>query len=518
MQQAPLSILVLGGGAAGWLTAAVLAAEHSRSRGGHCDITLVESPDVPTVGVGEGTWPSMRETLRRIGLSEQRLFADCDASFKQGSLFTSWRSESMSDRYYHPFSLPHGYFELDLATTAGLQNYAHAVTPQAAICDASLAPKQLSTPEYAGVLNYGYHFDAGKFGQCLRDHCVTQLGVRHLQAEVERVEGERDGSIAALYTRDGRRLSADLFVDCSGSKGLIIGEHLGVPWESKTSVLFNDRALAVQVPHDSPDAPIASVTRSTARANGWIWDIGLPTRRGMGYVYASDFVDDAAAEVDFRRFLEEEVAVPNAQELAIRQLRFAPGHRSVFWQGNCVAVGMAAGFIEPLEASALALIEQSAALIRDLLPAQTGQMELAAKRFNRQMLAHWEHIIEFLKLHYVLSKRTDSDYWLAHREAGSVPETLWENLALWQHRAPARQDFPQAQPLFPPASYRYVLNGMGHPCDFVRAPRADHNADRAQALLSEVQQQVARYRQGLPGNRELITQLLAGTQSPVRAG
>lgn len=520
MQQAPLSILVLGGGAAGWLTAAVLAAEHGRACGGDCEILLVESPNIPTIGVGEGTWPSMRETLRRIGLPERRLFAECEAAFKQGSLFSSWHSEREGDRYYHPFSLPQGYFELDLAPHCGAEGYAHGVTPQASICDANLAPKQLATPDYAGVLNYGYHFDAAKFGHCLRDHCVAQLGVRHLQAEVERVEGAADGSVAALVTRDGQRLAADLFVDCSGSAGVIINGHLGIPWVSRAPVLFNDRALAVQVPHPTPAAPIASVTRSTARANGWIWDIGLPTRRGMGYVYASDFIDDAAAEADFRRFLSQEFPEKQCEALQIRQLRFAPGHRAQLWAANCVAVGMAGGFIEPLEASALALIEQSAGLIRDLLPARAGRepMAMAAKGYNRQMLAHWDQIVEFLKLHYVLSARDDSDYWRAHRQPQSVPDSLRENLALWRHRSPARQDFPQAQPLFPPASYRYVLNGMGHICDHSRGPRADRNPQRAGALLAEVRQQLASYRQGLPGNRQLIEQLAARAQPRVQAG
>lgn len=513
MKQAPLSILVLGGGAAGWLTAAVLAAEHGRARGGQCDIVLVESPNIPTVGVGEGTWPSMRETLRRIGLSEKRLFAECEASFKQGSLFSSWRSAEPADRYYHPFTLPHGYFEQDLARFSGADGYAYAVTPQAAICDAKLAPKQLATPDYAGVLNYGYHFDAARFGLCLRDHCTQHLGVRHLQADIAAVEAAADGSVAALKTSDGERLSADLYVDCSGSAALIIGEYLQVPWIDKSSVLFNDRALAVQIPHATPEAPIASVTRASARANGWIWDIGLPTRRGMGYVYSSQFADAETVEADLRRFLDSELSAEKIAALEIRQLRFSPGHRAAMWQGNCVAVGMSAGFIEPLEASALALIEQGAGLIRDLLPAHSGQMHMAAKRYNRQMLEHWGNIIDFLKLHYVLSARTDSDYWRAHRQQETVPESLRENLSLWRHRAPARQDFPQAQPLFPPASYRYVLNGMGYECDWVRAPRKDSDARRADALMAEVRKQLASYRQGLPGNRQLISQLIAGGRS-----
>ena len=515
MNQAPLSILILGGGAAGWLTAAVLAAEHGRASGGPCDITLVESPDIPTIGVGEGTWPSMRETLRRIGLSESRLFAECEASFKQGSLFSRWRSGKAEDRYYHPFSLPHGYFEQDLAPFSRDAGYAYGVTPQADICDEHLAPKQLATPEYAGVLNYGYHFDAVKFGLCLRDHCVNQLGVHHIPATVLSVDSAEDGRIVALVTDAGERLPGDLFVDCSGSAAKLIGEHLQVPWVDRSSVLFNDRALAVQVPHPSPDAPIASVTRATAQSNGWVWDIGLPTRRGMGYVYSSRFTDTDQVAAEFRQFLDSELPSGRAAELNFRELQFTPGHRAEMWRGNCVAVGMAAGFIEPLEASALALVEQSAGLIRDFLPAHAGHMDLAAKRFNHQMSAHWDNIIDFLKLHYVLSEREDSAYWRAHRQPESMSESLSENLKLWRHRAPAKQDFPQSQPLFPPASYRFVLNGMGYTCDWARAPRKDKDEARAYALMAEVEKQLASYRHGLPDNRQLIEALVARTEPGV---
>ncbi|WP_105103017.1 tryptophan halogenase family protein [Microbulbifer pacificus] len=514
MQQAPLSILILGGGAAGWLTAAVIAAEHGRAQGGQCEIALVESPDIPTIGVGEGTWPSMRETLRRIGLSEHRLFNECEASFKQGSLFSAWRTADPKDSYYHPFSLPHGYFEQDLAYFAS-ENYAYAVTPQAAISDMYLAPKQLATPEYAGVLNYGYHFDAVKFGILLRDHCTRTLGVHHISSRIASIEGN-GGRVTALVSESEERLTADLFVDCSGSAAMIIGDFLKVPWIDRSDVLFNDRALAVQIPHPSPDAPIASVTRSTARSNGWIWDIGLPSRRGMGYVYSSQFISASEVEADFRQFLTSSGAVDTNVQLNFRELQFAPGYRSAMWQGNCVAVGMAAGFIEPLEASALALIEQGAGLIRDFLPANSGQMTIAEKRFNKQMLAHWESIIDFLKLHYVLSQRTDSEYWLAHRREESSTDSLLENLTIWRHRAPAKQDFPQALPLFPPASYRFVLHGMGYACDLARAPRKDRDKVRSKILLDEVQKQLASYRLGLPENRVLLRQLTSRNRTGVQ--
>ncbi|WOX06886.1 tryptophan halogenase family protein [Microbulbifer pacificus] len=514
MNPAPFSILILGGGAAGWLTAAILAAEHGRASGGQCDIVVVESPGIPTVGVGEGTWPSMRETLRRIGLEEKQLFTDCEASFKQGSLFVGWRTPAEEDAYYHPFSLPHGYFEQDLAhhsaDRSADRKYAYAVSPQPTICDANLAPKQLQTPEYAGVLNYGYHFDAVKFGVCLRDHCTSRLGVTYLPAEVTEVELACDGSIAALKTDAGERLAADLFIDCSGARGLLIDKYLKVPFIDQSSVLFNDRAMAVQIPYDSPDAPIASVTRSTARSHGWIWDIGLPTRRGMGYVYSSRFSDAETVRRNFDEFLRPYLSENQLADLQVRELEFFPGYRSEMWKSNCVAVGMSAGFIEPLEASALALIEHAAGIIRDLLPARVEHMAFSAKRYNRQMLRHWSDIIDFLKLHYVLSQRSDSEYWTEHRDAASIPESLQENLELWRHRSPAKQDFPLAQALFPAASYRYVLNGMGYGCDWARAPRKDRDDNRASVLQEEVKKQAEMYRRGLVGNRQLISQLIAG--------
>lgn len=500
-------ILVLGGGAAGWLTASILAAEHGKTSGGHCQIVLIEAPDIPTVGVGEGTWPSMRETLRRIGLDEQRLFSDCDAAFKQGSLFCGWASGDNADRYYHPFSMPQGYFELDLGQHVEGQPYAYAVSPQPAVCDRALAPKQLATPDYAGVLNYAYHFDAVKFGACLREHATGHLAVEYHRATITEVRADAQGNIASLHSDDGRAFHADLFVDCSGQAARLIGQHYQVPWQDKQSILFNNRALAAQLPYAEPDAPIASVTCATARANGWIWDIGLPARRGLGYVYADEFVSAAEAEADFRQHLAGLCGHAAARELAIRSLQFQPGFRQIFWTRNCVAVGMAAGFIEPLEASALALIEQSAALIRDFLPVTCDAMALAASRYNQRMRGHWDHIIAFLKLHYVLSKRDDSAYWRAHRESGSVPDNLRDNLQIWRHRAPNQRDFEQAQLLFPAASYRFVLHGMGFECDYRRSAVADRNSARAHQLMAGCHQQTASFLAGLPANRQLLAAL-----------
>jgi tryptophan 7-halogenase len=497
-------VVILGGGSAGWLTAGVLAAEYGDS----LSVTVIESPDVPTIGVGEGTWPTMRDTLRRIGLSESQFLRECDASFKQGSKFIAWHSGRDDESYYHPFSLPLHYFDLDPAALwqagGGVQSYGEFSGAQPAVCDLNLAPKQAGTPDYAAVLNYGYHLDAGKFGELLRKHCVDKLGVRHVRDHVNDVVSAAEGSIEALNCQQNGPISGDLFVDCSGSASMLLGKHFDVGFESRSSVLFNDRALAVQVPYSEPGQPIASVTLSTARSAGWIWDIGLPTRRGIGYVYSSSHSSDEQAEVELREYLTPLMGASAAHSADLRQLRFSPGHRSTFWHKNCVAVGMSSGFIEPLEASALAMVEQSAAMIRDNLPADHSLMAAAARRFNDGFRYRWDRIIDFLKLHYVLSDRQDSDYWNDHRDPGSIPEHLQELLLWWRHKTPSRHDFPQAEEIFTAASYQYVLYGMGFKTQYPHAIFGGDVGERLGKYNNEISQQVGRLTGGLPGNRELL--------------
>lgn len=497
-------IVVLGGGSAGWLTAATLAAELGGGAPGALQIALIESPDVPSIGVGEGTWPTMRATLHRIGLSEVELVRECDAAFKQGSRFDGWLQGGAADRYYHPFTLPHGFGDMDLAGT-WLQGdrdrpFAASVSPQPDLCDAQLAPKQTTTPEYGGVMNYGYHFDAVKLGRLLQRHATTRLGVRHVVDHFTAVRPHENGDIAALATRVHGDIEGDLFVDCSGLASLLLGQHYGVAFRSEQGVLFNDRALAVQVPHADARAPLASATVSTAHAQGWTWDIGLPARRGIGLVYSSSHTDDAAAERALLSHLQGQGL--KLDDAAPRRLQFNPGYRQQFWHRNCVAVGLAAGFIEPLEASALALVELSAAFLRDEMPASRADMDLVARRFNEAFAYRWARVIDFLKLHYVLSRRDDADYWRDHRSAASQPESLRELLQLWAHRLPSRNDFYRVEEVFPAASYQYVLCGM----QFKPAVRAlrDHRLAQARAGLNDVTTITRRLLGGLPRHRELI--------------
>lgn len=497
-------IVVLGGGSAGWLTAAILAAELGGDGPDTLQITLIESPDVPSIGVGEGTWPTMRATLHRIGLSEVDLVRECDAAFKQGSCFDGWLHGGAGDRYYHPFTLPHGQGEVDLAG-AWLQggvdmSFAEAVGAQPHLCSAHLAPKQTTTPDFGGVMNYGYHFDAVKLGHLLQRHATTVLGVRHVVDHFTAVRSHENGDIAALTTREHGDLEGDLFIDCSGLASLLLGQHFGIPFRSEKGVLFNDSALAVQVPHADARAPLASATVATAHAQGWTWDIGLPTRRGIGLVYSSSHTDDAAAERALLGYLQRS-GLQHA-ELTPRRLRFSPGYREQFWHRNCVAVGLAAGFIEPLEASALALVELSAAFIRDEMPANRADMALVANRFNDAFAYRWSRIIDFLKLHYVLSRRDDADYWHDHRSAATQPESLRDLLQLWQHRVPSRNDFYRVEEVFPAASYQYVLYGMQFK-PVLRALRAEQLA-KAEGSIQDVAKITRRLLGALPRHRDLI--------------
>lgn len=498
-------VVVLGGGSAGWLTAALLAAVHG---GGGLRITLVESNEAPPIGVGEGTWPSMRDTLRRIGLSETDFVRRCNVAFKQGSRFDGWARGDATDRYYHPFMLPVGHGDVDLvpawlAAPDG-RAFADLASPSRQVCDAGRAPKQAETPEFAAVANYAYHFDAGLFGQMLREHAIAHLGVHHLVDHVDAVLSHDNGDIAALHTREHGRLEADLFIDCSGLASRLIGQHFGVALKSERGVLFNDAALAVQVPYARPDAPLASTTIATAWAKGWIWDIGLPTRRGVGAVYSREHASDDEAQAALQAYLYATGAP--AERPAPRPIRFEPGYRERFWVRNCVAIGLASGFIEPLEASALALVELSAARLCDELPLARASMDAVARRFNEDFGYRWARVIDFLKLHYALSQRDDSSYWRAHRDPATWPERLRELLPMWKLRAPARHDFGRIDEVFPAASYQYILYGMGFRPDALPTPAATLQAGRA--CFEEAARQARRFVPALPSHRGLIDHIL----------
>lgn len=507
-------IIIVGGGTAGWLTAAILASRYKNSQSSGLpdetcvEITLIESPDVQTVGVGEGTWPSMRSTLQSIGISESDFIRSCDVSLKQGTRFNGWLAGGQ-EYYYHPFSLPAGFGKINLVDywqpVREEISFAEAVTSQARVCDMSLSAKKISVPEFAFNLNYGYHLDAGKFAKLLKTHCCLELGVGHVVDHVTCVSNDDDGYIQSLGCKETGTIKGDLFVDCTGFTARIIGDHYSVPVQDLSAVLFNNRALATQVAYPSKiDPVIPSATLSCAQETGWIWDIGLASRRGVGLVYSDEHASEEQAIKILQDYLMLSLSKTELNNVSMRSLAFKPGYRKQVWYKNCVAIGLSAGFVEPLEASALVLVETSAKLLADNLPTNREEMTVRAAQMNDKLCYHWRQIIDFLKLHYVLSKR-ESKYWCDHRCSESIPESLQSSLVAWKYQAPNQFDAPRIDELFSSASFQYVLYGMGWQTNTKRFEARD---DANQSMLAneyfkQIHNNTKQLLESLPSNIEL---------------
>ncbi|MGN6092832.1 MAG: tryptophan 7-halogenase, partial [Luteibacter jiangsuensis] len=380
--------------------------------------------------------------------------------------------------------------------------FADAVSMQTTLVDHSRAPKRARDADYQGPMNHAFHFDAACFARVLAEHGQQALGVVRHEATVERAEWDEHGAIARVVTKEEGALTADLYVDCTGLRGTLIGKAMQSPFRSRADVLFADRAVAMQVPYDTPDAPIASYTISTAQEAGWIWDIGLQKRRGVGYVYSSRHTDDQRAEEVFRRYVG-----PAGDALKAMHIKFETGYRPEHWRKNCVAVGLAGGFVEPLESTGIALVELATYLLTHLLPADTDEMEGAARHFNEMMVARYDRIIDFIKMHYCLSQRRDSCFWMDNTDPASIPATLQDKLEKWKRRPPHRLDFVSDLEMFMTSSWQYVLYGMEFKTDLEPMRSAYPHVDAARHEFAMIQQAALRALDDLPDHRALVEQL-----------
>ena len=505
------NIVIVGGGTAGWLTAAFLSRILAAKLEGGVRITLIESEEIGIIGVGEGTFPTIRNTLAAIGIEERRFMQASLATFKQGIRFVDWETgpvQGAHSAYFHPFSAPHNLNGAELLPYWILGcadhhlSFVEATGVQQQVVATRRAPKRIQDPDYQGPLTYAYHFDAARLANLLRD-VSKELGVKHLLGRVDSVEMTDSGDIAAVVSPEHGRLTADLFIDCSGFRAELIGKTLGVPFKSVADHLFTDRAMTIQVPYERPDAPLESCTVSTAHEAGWTWDIGLESRRGVGYVYSSAHTDDDRAEEVLRSYIG-----PMAKDLSARKIRFETGYRERQWVGNCVAVGLSAGFFEPLESTGIMLIEVAAHLISEIFP-WDGVMKPAADLFNRLMANRYEKITDFLKLHYCLSRR-DEPFWRDNANPSSIPDSLQEKLEMWRFRTPSRFDFIGDYETFLPISYQAVLYGMGFVTDLEAASASYRAKKSASARFGEISSMVPRAMAELPFHRELISQIAHG--------
>ncbi len=495
------SVLIVGGGTAGWLTAAILASRQPFERA--LKISLIEAPDVPIIGVGEGTWPSMRRTLHNAGIKESDFVKQCDAAFKQGSKFIGWNNGAVDDFYYHPYDLPQDFFDTNMAQhwvdTAPQSSFSKWACVQEHLCELDLSPKLKHSSPYSGVSNYGYHLNAGKFSEFLKQHCIDKFGVELVLDKVTDVvniaSGECAGDIGHVTTAGGLELSADLFIDCTGFRSLLLGQHFGVDLIDQSAQFPINSALAVQVPYKGEEA-IKSATLSTAQDAGWIWDIGLSTRRGVGHVYSNSHSTEEQAVKDLQAYLGLDDA--EFEKLALKNLKITPGYRQEFWHKNCVAIGLSAGFLEPLEASAMMLIENSANMLVDLMPSNRAAMDVIAKRFNRKHHYLWERVIDFLKLHYALTAR-EQPFWRDAASELTLSDRLLEDMALWRYQAPWKSEFNNTLEAFPEASYQYVLYGMGFKTLVHQPPSA-----KGSATAQEVVQQARLLSSKVENNRAIL--------------
>jgi tryptophan halogenase len=497
-------VLIVGGGTAGWLSAGYLAKRLGADLPGGVAITLVESQEIGILGVGEGTFPTIRKTLATIGVDEAEMVRRCGATFKQGAKFANWRhtpGAGRHDHFLHSFQSSEDRGGLDLLPywllgLAGDENWDEVSTPQKKAADAHRAPKLPTHPDYVAPLNYAFHFDAVTLSQLLRDQGIAN-GVTHLIDAVEEVL-TGDGGIAGVRTAANGVLTADLYIDCTGFRAELIGKALGSPYRSCRDVLFCDTALAIQVPYASDDAPIASYTISTAQEAGWVWDIGLDQRRGIGHVYSSSHTDDARAEAVLRNYVGAA-----AEGLETRKIRFEGGYRETNWVKNCVAIGLSSGFFEPLEATGIVFAEVAAAMVANLFP-WAGDFETSARQFNQIMRRRYERTLDFIKLHYAISRRRDTDFWRDNVNPSTSRDSLHELLDRWRFRPPTEIDIDPSIDIFTEPSWQYVLYGMGWKTDLSAKAGVYRYHDDARAAFAEVQRQADYAIRTLPSNRQLV--------------
>jgi len=503
-------IVIVGGGTAGWLAANHLAKNLITPNQGSVEITLVESANIPTIGVGEGTVPMMRQSLQHLGISETEFILACDATFKQGIKFVDWTANPIAGKpnyYHHIFDYPQtsnvdltAYWLKNIKNTG--MSYVNALSIQGQMCDAGLAPKMITTPEFQGAASYGYHLDANKFSALLAKNAVNELGVNHIQADVLDITQHENSEIKSLITKDGQTISGDFFVDCTGFKSLLLGEKLKVSFKDKSDTLFVDHAVAIQVPYEKVDAPIASHTISTALTSGWVWDIGLKERRGIGHVYSSRYTSHEQAEQDLRAYIG-----PMADNVDSRLIPMKIGYREKFWHKNCVALGLSQGFVEPLEATGLLVFDATAKMLAEQFPSSKLDMPLIAKQFNERVTTSWDNVIDFVKAHYCLSKRDDSDFWLDNRASDSIPDSLKERLARWKHQPPSAYDFASKFDIFNLENYQYILYGMDFDTNLDNFQHRLAKDSRANEEFAAIQNQTKFALSKLPKHRDLIDKI-----------
>ena len=397
-------IIIVGGGTAGWMTASLFAKKWQHLP---FEISLIESSNIPTIGVGEGSTPYLQKLFTALEITENEWMTACNATYKNGIKFSNWTDNSSPQSYFHPFPSEVDSLHLEAFEQQNKlrrQGYNCAYHPDDFFLLTLLAQQGKSPKPINGVNcenQYGYHFDSALLGQFLSTF-AQKLGVKRVEADVAKVEQSDAGEISAVETLCGRKYTGDIFVDCTGFSALLIEKTLKVPFISFANNLLNDSAVAI--PSKKMDK-LKPETVSTALNHGWAWHIPLQNRTGNGYVYSSKYLSKDAAEQELRKHIGEENIIGEAKHLKMRV-----GRTEKHWYKNCLAIGLSQGFIEPLEATALHITQTT---IEDFITAYDYGNTSAEKQqwFNDKVNFNFDRIRDFIVLHYLVNTRADTKYW-----------------------------------------------------------------------------------------------------------
>ena len=500
-------VVIVGGGTAGWMTALIFA-RSLIERG--VEITVLESPTVPIIGVGEGSTPWLRGFFDSLGIEESEWMPACHATYKCGITFDGWSTKPGFERYFHPFAsmldnLTMTQFIHNVeARIHGADVHAH---PDRFFIAARLAAERRapkSGESFPFDIWHGYHFDATLLGQFLHRKALER-GVRYKSCHVTHANLNPEGLIASVTTREGETIAADLFVDCTGFAGLLIDKALKTPFVSFASNLFNDAAVALPTPIEGPISP---ETVSTALKYGWAWKIPLTNRFGNGYVYSTQFCSPDAAETELR----ERLGLLDA-DVEARHLRMKIGRVTKHWNRNCVAIGLAQGFIEPLEATALLFIQQTAAAFVECLE-RGDSSDAAHDRFNDRVNEHFEGTRDYIVTHYKTNTRTDTEYWRSNAANLNLSDDLKKLYSAWMSGksiAPgvSQQVIGKGYPVF---SWYAIMAGMGifpDPHD-LRAP----TAAESRYHMAEIDNLLARSSTNYPDHRAALERIAPRRTDP----
>ena len=496
-QRRPIrSLVIVGGGTAGWMMAAAAARFLSD---GQRSITLIESEAIGTVGVGEATIPPLRDFNRMLGIEDAEFVRETKATMKLGIEFVDWGRRG--ERYLHAF----GQLGHDFEGVAFHQYWLkYRRRPDVgSLTDYSLNAQAAYRGRFAvpsgdqrsplSQLAYAYHFDAALYAAFLRRR-AEEGGVRRIEGKIAQVQKDERGFVSALTLEDGRSIEGEFFIDCSGFRSLLLGDAMGIGFRDWSEWLACDRAMAV--PSVRAD-PLPSMTRATALDAGWQWRIPLQHRTGNGIVYASEYLTDDAARAALLGNLEEEA------EADPRPLRFTAGVRERQWEKNVVALGLAAGFLEPLESTSIHLVQTAISKLFWLFP-DSGFAEIERKEFNRLMSESYEYVRDFIVLHYKATQRDDTPFW-RRMAAMEVPDSLAHKIELFREKGRVKQ---YEHDLFALPSWVMVMAGQNiDPTGYDALVDAmdDKRVLGAMGQISQVMQRVAG---DLPRHEDYIEKLV----------